>query len=52
MAWNQGMTDEELAAAEAELQALRSDVREALAEEFGGEPDDYRGDVTVTDDET
>ena len=43
------MTDGDIAAAETELRDLQYDVREALADEFGGEPADYRGDVTMTD---
>jgi len=35
------MTDEELEVAKAEIKELRQDVREALAEDLGGNPDDY-----------
>lgn len=35
------MTDEEIEQAKAEIDELREDVREALAEDLGGEPDDY-----------
>ena len=50
MAPDQGpMTDGDIAAAKSELRDLQCDVREALADEFGGEPADYRGDVTTTD---
>jgi len=35
------VTDETLAAAKAELQALREEVREDLAADLGGDPDDY-----------
>ncbi|MFW6321293.1 MAG: hypothetical protein ACOC0Z_05535 [Halohasta sp.] len=43
------MTDDEFETAKEALQALRSDVREALADELGGEADDYRADVPVAD---
>jgi hypothetical protein len=46
---DEAMTDEEIIAAKEELKELQKDVRVALAEEFGGKPDDYRGDVAVTD---
>lgn len=36
------MTDEELAAASEELQDLREEVREDLADDLGGDADDYR----------
>jgi hypothetical protein len=35
------MTDEELEAAKAELDELREDVREALAEDLSGTSEDY-----------
>jgi len=35
------MTDEELETAKAEIEELREEVREALAEDLGGDPDDY-----------
>lgn len=35
------MTDDELEAAKDELGDLQEDVREALAEDLGGEPEDY-----------
>lgn len=38
------MTDEELEQAEAEIHDLFDDVREDLAEDLGGDPDDYRAD--------
>jgi len=45
MARNQEpMTDEELAEAKESLEALREQVREDLAEDLGGDPDDYRAD--------
>ena len=42
MARNQEpMTDEELAEAKENLEALREQVREDLAEDLGGPPEDY-----------
>ena len=42
MARNQEpMTDEELAEAKESLDELREQVREDLAEDLGGEPEDY-----------
>jgi len=35
------MTDEELEAAKDEIDELREDVREALAEDLGGDPEEY-----------
>jgi hypothetical protein len=35
------MTDEELDAASARIQQLREEVRDELAEDLGGDPDDY-----------
>jgi hypothetical protein len=35
------MTDEELEAANSEIDDLRKTVRESLAEDVGGEPEDY-----------
>ena len=43
------MTDEQLAAARDEMQDLREEVREALAEDLGGDPEDYRTDRAVAD---
>lgn len=43
------MTDEEIAAAEDEIHDLFEDVREALAEDLGGDPEDYRADRAATD---
>jgi len=43
------MTDAEIETAKDELQALRGDVREALADELGGDADDYRADRSVAD---
>lgn len=39
------MTDEELVEAREALEELRDHDREFLAEQLGGEPDDYRHDV-------
>ncbi|MFW5956251.1 MAG: hypothetical protein ACOCQY_02495 [Halorhabdus sp.] len=50
MARDQGpMTDEQLAAAQDDIQDLREDVRNALAAALGGDPDDYRADRAVAD---
>lgn len=35
------MTDEDLEAAQAKIDELREDVRDALAEDLGGNPSDY-----------
>jgi len=35
------MTDEELKTAKEEIDELREDVRDALAEDLGGNPDEY-----------
>jgi len=43
------MTDAEIEVAREELHALRSDVREALADELSGDADDYRADRPVAD---
>jgi len=43
------MTDEQLEEAEEEVHDLFDDVREALAEDLGGDPDDYRADRAATD---
>jgi len=43
------MTDEQIAEAKAELEDLRREIREDLAEDLGGDPDDYRADRAVTD---
>ncbi len=39
------MTDEELAEAREALEELREHDREYLAEQLGGDPDDYRHDA-------
>ena len=50
MARNQGpMTDEQIAEAKAELEDLRREIREDLAEDLGGDPEDYRADRAATD---
>ena len=38
------MTEEELAAASDAIQELREEVRADLAEDLGGDPEDYRAD--------
>ena len=38
------MTDEELEAAREEIGALREEIRKDLAEDLGGEPEDYHAD--------
>ena len=43
------MTEADLEAAEAELEDLREATRELLANELGGEPDDYRADADPSD---
>jgi hypothetical protein len=43
------MTDEELEQAEAEIHDLFEDVRRDLAEDLGGDPDDYRADRVAAD---
>ena len=43
------MTDGELAEAKERLEELREQVRKDLAEDLGGDPDDYRADRPVTD---
>lgn len=45
----QPVTAEELEQAKTALENLRGDVRQALADEFGGDPEDYRADRAVTD---
>jgi hypothetical protein len=42
------MTDDELAAAREAIQELRVEVRADLAEDLGGDPDDYRADRYFT----
>ena len=39
------MTDEEFAEAREALEELRENDREYLAEQLGGDPDDYRHDA-------
>ena len=43
------MTEEQFTEAEKKLEELRHDIREALAEETGGDPEDYRADKHVAD---
>lgn len=50
MARNQGpVTDEEIEAVREEMQAQREDVREALAADLGGDPEDYRAEAYFRD---
>jgi len=37
----QGVTDEEIEHAREEIEAEREEIRSFLADEFGGEPEDY-----------
>lgn len=41
--------DEEIEALQEEMQEQRVEVREQLAEDLGGDPDDYRGDRYLAD---
>jgi len=43
------MTDDEFAAAREEIHDLFDEVREDLAEDLGGEPEDYRADRATVD---
>jgi len=45
----QPMTDEELEDSKDEIHDLFAEVREDLAEDLGGEPEDYRADRTAAD---
>lgn len=38
------MTEDDLDAAQVELEALREEVRERLADDLGGDPEDYRAE--------
>jgi hypothetical protein len=49
MARNHGMTEDEVEAAKDEIHNLFEEVREDLAEDLGGEPDDYRAERPATD---
>jgi hypothetical protein len=40
------MTDEEIAELREAMDDQREEVREALADELGGDPEDYRADKT------
>lgn len=44
------MTDDEIAELREKMNAQREDIHAALAEDFGGDPDDYRADRPVTGD--
>ena len=43
------MTDEEIEDAKDELHDLFAEVREDLADDLGGDPEDYRADRAATD---
>jgi hypothetical protein len=43
------MSQEEIEQAQEEIHDLFDDIREALAEDRGGDPDDYRADRPVPD---
>jgi hypothetical protein len=43
------MTDEEIEDAKAAIHDLFAEVREDLAEDLGGDPEDYRADRAATD---
>lgn len=43
------MIDEQIAAAKAELEDLRREIREDFAKELGGEPEDYNAERAVAD---
>ena len=45
------MTDDEMAELCAEVATQRDNMSEALADEFGGDPEEYRADRLATDDE-
>lgn len=49
MAQDQPMTDDEIEALRDEMDEQREDVRAAIAEEIGGEPEDYQADKRVAD---
>ena len=43
------MTEEQIKDAKAAIHDLFAEVREDLAEDLGGDPDDYRADRAATD---
>ena len=43
------MNDDEIAELRDKMDAQREDIRAALAEDLGGDPEDYRADRPVTD---
>lgn len=43
------LTDEEIETLVEDVQEMREAVREDLASDFGGDPEDYRADTPVTD---
>jgi hypothetical protein len=45
----EAMTDDELVKASEQIQDLREEVRDDLAADLGGEPEDYRADKRFDD---
>ena len=43
------MNDDEIAEIRDKMDAQREEIRAALAEDLGGDPEDYRADRPVTD---
>ena len=43
------MNDDEIAELRDKMDAQREEIRAALAEDLGGDPEDYRADRPVTD---
>mgnify|MGYP006926876076 CR=1 FL=1 len=46
---HQPLTDDEIAELRGKMDAQRTDIRAALAEDLDSDPDDYRADCPVTD---
>ena len=46
----QPVTDEEIEALREDIEEVRREVREDLAADFGGDPEDYRADKPISDD--
>ena len=46
----QPVTDEEIEALREDIEEVRREVREDLAADFGGDPEDYRADKLISDD--
>ena len=44
------MTDEDIEALREDIEEVRQEVREDLAADFGGGPEDYRADKSILDD--